>query len=37
MNNQITISPTLTVKQKEALKLLMSNNGVDEVLYGGAA
>lgn len=31
------INPTLTIKQKEALKLLMTNNGVDEVLYGGAA
>jgi phage terminase large subunit len=33
----IEINPTLTAKQKEALKLLMTNNGVDEVLYGGAA
>jgi len=37
MSKEIQISPTLTAKQKEALKLLMSNNGVDEVLYGGAA
>jgi len=38
MAKEKIISPTLTAKQKEALKLLMSNdNGINEVLYGGAA
>ncbi len=38
MNNTIDINPTLTPKQKEALKLLFDyNNGVNEVLYGGSA
>jgi hypothetical protein len=38
MENEIIISPTLTQKQKQTLKLLFSySNGVTEVLYGGAA
>lgn len=38
MANIINITPKLTPKQKEALRLLFShNNGITEVLYGGAA
>ena len=37
-NQTISINPTLTNKQKETLKILMNHtNGVNEVLYGGAA
>lgn len=37
-NNIINISPSLTAKQKKTLKVLLSNdNGINEVLYGGAA
>jgi len=31
------LTPKLTAKQKEALKVLMYTNGVNELLYGGAA
>jgi hypothetical protein len=32
------ISPSMTEKQKEALKVLFGyTNGINEVLYGGAA
>lgn len=37
-NQTISINPALTAKQKETLKILMNHtNGVNEVLYGGAA
>jgi hypothetical protein len=36
MGNNINITPELTLKQKDALKLLFNyNNGVSEVLFGG--
>jgi hypothetical protein len=32
------INPTLTRKQKEVLKMLFNySNGINEILYGGAA
>lgn len=35
---EITISPTLTPKQTDTMRLLFEyDNGVSEVLYGGAA
>ena len=38
MNKEIKISPTLTSKQKKALKILLNHeNGITELLYGGAA
>jgi hypothetical protein len=38
MENKIEINPTLTEKQRQVLRLLFDyNNGVTEVLYGGAA
>jgi hypothetical protein len=34
----LNISPTLTTKQKQAMRLLFDySNGVSEVVYGGAA
>jgi hypothetical protein len=38
MNNKLTINPTLTNKQKEAMRILFDyENGISELVYGGAA
>jgi PBSX family phage terminase large subunit len=38
MSNKLVINPTLTNKQKDAMRILLDyNNGISELVYGGAA